>query len=85
MSPERENFFDGYDPADLAQQETLNLSHRELLLVRMGLAVLLRESSRKDHIYNDLHMLLQKLPPVIERRAAPVSDPAPDRWLRRTS
>lgn len=85
MSAEREDFFDGYDAAELAQQKSLTLSQRELMLVRMGLGVLLRESSRKDHIYNDIHVLLQKLPPPIERRAAAVTDPAPDRWVRRTS
>jgi hypothetical protein len=51
----------------------------------MGLGVLLRETSRKDHIYNDLHALLHKLPPAIEQRSAVVGDSAPDKWLRQSS
>ena len=88
MRSDREDFFAGYDPAELDQEESLTLTHRDLLLIRVAVGTYLRESSRKDHVYGDLHRLLSKLPAPIERRGPAQGAPldeivAPDPWLRR--
>jgi hypothetical protein len=87
MAREREDFFAGYDPAELAREHALTLTNRELLLIRVGLGVFLRETNRHDHVYRDLHALLQKLPAPIERQGGePLAQgSAPDKWLRRSS
>ncbi|GEM_PF-3103430 len=72
MAREREEFFAAYDPEDLEQEVTVSITQRELLLVRMGLDVFLRDTNRHDHVYRALHALLRRLPASIERRAPAV-------------
>lgn len=81
MAREREDFFAGYDPQHLDQEVGLRLTHRDLLLIRMGLGIFLRDTNRHDHVFNDIHALLAKLPPAPEKREAAVGVSAPDKWL----
>ncbi len=68
MARQQEGFFAEYDPSDLELQATLTLSQRELLLIRTALGTLMEETSRHDHIYNDIHALVAKLPAAPARR-----------------
>lgn len=68
MAREREGFFSDYDPADLAQQTALTLTQRDVVLIRTALGVWLEETSRHDHVYNDIRALLAKLPQAPERK-----------------
>lgn len=83
MARQHEGFFAGYDPAELAQEATLTLTHADLLLIRMALGVSLEETSRHDHIYNNIHALLAKLPPALERRDVVAEATAPAKWPKR--
>ncbi|MGI8915742.1 MAG: hypothetical protein ACR2JY_18490 [Chloroflexota bacterium] len=82
MAREDEGFFADYDAAELNQQETVTLSHRDLLLIRRALSISLEETSRHDHIFNDIHTLLAKLPPSPNRKAGVNRTTAPDKWLK---
>ena len=71
MAREREGFFSDYDPADLAQQATLTCTQKDLVLIRTALGVWLEETSRHDHVYNDIRALIARLPVAPERKPAP--------------
>jgi hypothetical protein len=83
MARQHEGFFAGYDPAELEQEATLTLTHADLLLIRMALGVSLDETSRHDHIYNNIHALLAKLPPAPDRKDVVVDVSAPSKWLNK--
>jgi hypothetical protein len=82
MAREDEGFFADYDAAELNRLETLTLSHADLLLIRRALSISLEETSRHDHIFNDIHSLLAKLPPAPRRKVAMNRTTAPDKWLK---
>ena len=77
-----EGFFADYDAAELNRQETLTLNHADLLLIRRALSISLEETSRHDHIFNDIHSLLAKLPPAPRRKVAMNRTTAPDKWRK---
>ena len=67
-----EDFFAGYTPAALNEQSELTVTQRELMLIRMGLDVLLRDTSRHDHIFRDIHALRAKIGQAIQPPELPV-------------
>jgi hypothetical protein len=85
MARQQEGFFADYDEGELEQQATLTFTQRELVLIRTALGILLEDTSRHDHIFNDIHALLSKLPRAPQRKRA-VSDrgaePPPRREVR---
>jgi hypothetical protein len=82
MAREDDDFFADYDAAELNRQETVTLTHRDLILIRRALSISLDETSRHDHISNDLRAILAKLPPSPNRRAAAPRPPVPDKRLK---
>lgn len=70
MARQQEGFFADYDEGELEQQATLTFTQREVVLLRTALGILLEETSRHDHIYNDIHALLTKLPTAPQRKRA---------------
>ena len=70
MARQQEGFFTDYDEGELEQQATLTFAQRELVLIRTALGILLEDTSRHDHIYNDIHALLTKLPAAPQRKRA---------------
>lgn len=68
MARQHEGFFSDYDEGELDQEATLTFTQRELVLIRTALGILLEETSRHDHVYNDIHGLLSKLPAAPQRR-----------------
>ena len=83
MARQDEGFFAGYDSEELAQPEVVTLTQRELVLIRTALGISLDETSRHDHIYNDIHALLAKLPPAPQRKAVVAGGTATDRLVKR--
>jgi len=81
MARQQEGFFDEYDSSELEQQATLTFTQRELLLIRTALGIFMEETSRHDHIYNDIHALVAKLPAAPKRKvpAAAGNHAAPSR------
>lgn len=77
MARQHEGFFSDYDEGELDQEATLTFTQRELLLIRTALGILLEETSRHDHVYNDIHGLLSKLPAAPQRRPAAGDGAAP--------
>ena len=68
MARQQEGFFDEYDSSELEQQATLTFTQRELLLIRTALGIFMEETSRHDHIFNDIHALVAKLPAAPQRK-----------------
>lgn len=79
MARQQEGFFTDYDEGELEQQATLTFTRRELLLIRTALGILLEDTSRHDHIYNDIHALLSKLPAAPQRRRSTAEGSAASR------
>ena len=74
MARQQEGFFAEYDASELEQQATLTFTQRELLLIRTALGTFMEETSRHDHIYNDIHALVAKLPAAPARLASANAD-----------
>jgi hypothetical protein len=85
MARQHEGFFAGYDSEELAQPVTVTLTQRDLVLIRTALGISLDETSRHDHIYNDIHALLAKLPPAPQRKVVLAGGNPDERLVRRSA
>lgn len=73
MARQQEGFFAEYDASELEQQATVTFTQRELLLIRTALGTFMEETSRHDHIYNDIHALVAKLPAAPQRKVVAIA------------
>ena len=62
--------YDDFDEKTLSEPCTVNLTKRDVLLIRMALEELLAASTRHEHIFGDIHHLLQRLPTQEELKVA---------------
>ncbi len=54
----------------LEEPTTVELTRRDIMLIEEALRFLLESSTRHEHVFGDIHALLEKLPVMKEKAAA---------------
>lgn len=67
--------YQGLDDRSLDEELTVRISRRDLLLIRAGLEQLLQTYTRHEHLFDQIHAALRRLPGVEMPEAPAVSGP----------
>jgi len=62
--------YDDFDEKTLSEPCTLNLTKKDVVLIRLALQELLETYTRHEHIFGDIHDLLRRLPAEEELKTA---------------